>query len=243
MKIRNLIIFLIIIGAICGIAYAYFSYEKPIQEAASAYSQITILASESGNSKNIVTGFEIIGKDYVYDITGITSQIGAISESLPTGHSFEIKNINMNNQKYYETSQYFTTQNTTEPHRIQFNLIHPGKFSLIKENYLDGSSNNLNLKINLKGYLKYPIVCMTYSTYIVSTNLNNSDFVKILPSGNYQNYFNCYQSTKLYHNQNISLSINYQYWKSLHYGDYINISVIDSEFNNINETTTYNAVL
>jgi len=241
-KIIFIFIFIIVIAGF--LYYIYINYEPK-------ESNLFNVSISAIDKNRIKTGFEIqpIG------ITGNTSETYELVKL--TAGEYTIKNINIENQNYYEIQRVV---NITETTRIDLILEKPSLPSIKVENkdniILDISSKNFqDVDFCLKGSINYlfiraeprilkyfnitddkgNIIVRTdkyqfedYSNYhIVSTFEKLTDYQEIKKEG-FENYDRCYDGEFSLKDSNKIINISYTKLSTTNSDDFINFSLIDS---------------
>lgn len=208
------IIFIVVILIIASlIGYVYYKYELPkknqiegsfINVSISAEFEgkkvPTILIIKNGESKEIETS-------EIYELINLRKGI------------YQINNKNLEGQNFYRELKEF---NLTEDTRIDYILSKP------KEVKAKWSENNSIIKVNIKSEnfqnVKY---CLKSSINYIFVKSNQTEIKKL---DGYKKWDKCYSLDASLINSNETIYISYDFFKQPSQNDYINLSIIDTEY-------------
>ena len=247
---KRYLVFGIFLIFVLGILFfIWYFYERPLQKEYSDYVDVAISAilvdhpneSMTGvekSSKMAVTGYEIRGLDIDVYRNGKTLQKAPIIEKLPYNHSYELKNHNLENQRYYTSKINFLT-NFRDRKRINLKIIKPGTISLAHRGFL-GYNDVLTLLVDSKGYYKDPILCVRWSLHIIDVEINLTEIE--IDDNLHQNsngYTRCYEFNRSLYNERVEIPLRYKFWGKVTDIDFIKFKIMDSEVvNGVHKVST-----
>ncbi len=226
-----MIIFILVLAGV--VFYLWKFQEKPIQEEAEKFINLTISAIDTNTDKQIRTGYLLTGTSISQ--SGNTSEKGSILMNLSYNQTYTISNININDQKYYSIIKTFATSQE-KIYNVKLELRKPGEITLSRIGKFNGV-DNLSLNIKVNGYYQNPIICYKYGMHIVRLELllNSTQIEK--PEG-FSKYFYCYRLENL-EDEELEMPVDYKYWEVLDDEDYMEFALITEEFPELNNSITF----
>ena len=222
-----LIVIFLVLGGVLG--YLYFTKEKPIQETMETRVNLTIAASE--NNRYIKTGYRIEAVGIPFSKSGETNTLGSVLETLPFNYTYNIYNVNIENQNFYTSKQIISVKEN-KIYRVELKPQRPGSIEVYRKGRFNGV-DNLSLIVESKGYYQNVLFCVKWSLNVIKIDFL-SKYNEIPKPESHKKYFNCYTTGVSLNNEMMEIPISYRYWEVLTKDDFIHLVVMDSDLINNN---------
>lgn len=229
--IFTVIFILVIIGSM---GYLYWFYERPLQQEANDFVNISIFAKDE-TGKLIRTGYRIYyeGSNFVERETNENSPVLATA---PRNKTLIIYNFNLENQTYYtDYKENITTNTDVSIFRVNLILREPTELDFNKSGIF-GIDREINITASAKGRFQDAVICIDRSDKILYTDILNMER-KEIPN----TLQKCYDSMKDFDiGDKLDFTINNAYFGVIDSKEYVNLSFYDTIYGfNLNETYRY----
>lgn len=244
--VNKAVIFVVIFFFILFIAIAiiFFTFKNSLNppEVHLDLYNVSLRFYDNDTNRQTVTDYNIYVNNTLYH-SGTSTPYDFIREQLPRNSSIFIVNHNRNNQTYYLNKfSYSDTFGQTSNTRVEIPLQKYGNLTLNQDGKL-GADNPVNLNVLANGEARYLILCVRWSSDIITVNpiadksVNSTYEFTAIPQRLYNKVDHCYDLKMSLTDKGLSIPISYKVFGSITDKDYINVYIIDKEYTDDTLTT------